>query len=149
MEETAKILFDTYIVLKRKVHRVVDNMAETKQLENPFHKLTRRQMDVVLTVYRNEGATMAFIAERLMISRPSATSIINKLVKMGIVKKEKCEADGRQTRVNICDSVRDFVTEADTHIIKCFENVCRKMDDEDAIMLGKLVKKFKNRLEGN
>ncbi|TWT35722.1 HTH-type transcriptional regulator MhqR [Posidoniimonas corsicana] len=78
------------------------------QLENRFgrlfreHGLTSSQYNV-LRILRGEGAPLPSleIASRLLRVAPAITGLINRLEDQGLVKRRRCEQDGRVVFVEI------------------------------------------------
>ena len=79
----------------RKLHELMSacNSEVTDQLGVCELKVTQiRQLKIIAN---NKGLTFGRFAEILNITRPSVTEIVNKLIQMGCVKKNKSEEDGR------------------------------------------------------
>lgn len=54
-----------------------------------------KQLNYVNIIGVKEGVTYGDLADTLGITKPSVTSIANKLIKLGIVDKHQCKEDGR------------------------------------------------------
>ena len=79
----------------RKLHELMSacNSEVTDQLG--VCGLKAAQVQQLKIIANNKGLTFGRFAEILNITRPSVTEIVNKLIQMGCVKKNKSEEDGR------------------------------------------------------
>jgi len=76
------------------------------------HDTTLPRFDVLATLLANpEGMKMSDLSQRLMVSNGNVTSIVNRLVKNGLVDRTNLESDRRAFLAKITPKGHDFVTE--------------------------------------
>ncbi|MEI4235094.1 MarR family winged helix-turn-helix transcriptional regulator [Roseovarius sp. D22-M7] len=74
--------------------------------------LTAVQFRVLQIVAERGNCTATEIAHKMRVSQATVTSLVDKLVKRGVVTREKSKTDRRQTHIIITKSGRDLVTHA-------------------------------------
>jgi len=67
--------------------------------EKEINKLTMGQILYLETIYELKNPTFGQIAEKLNVSKPSVTAIVQKLISAGYVKKEQSTEDKREYHV--------------------------------------------------
>jgi DNA-binding MarR family transcriptional regulator len=74
--------------------------------------LTAAQFRVLQVVAERGLCTAKDIARRMSISQATVTSLVDKLVRQGMVTRERCETDRRQTNIVITDRGRETIKKA-------------------------------------
>ena len=78
---------------------------ESKAFEQEgFSDITMHQMLYLETISRLKQPTFGEIADFLNVTRPSVSTIIKKLIKLGYVKKIQSSADGRVYHLYLTDN---------------------------------------------
>lgn len=73
--------------------QVVDALAK--------HEITLPQFDVLATLRFSEGATQQELAERLLVTKGNVCGVLDRLEKLGWVKRNPDPNDGRVNRVGL------------------------------------------------
>jgi DNA-binding MarR family transcriptional regulator len=74
--------------------------------------LTAAQFRVLQVVAERGLCTAKDISQRMSISQATVTSLVDKLVRQGMVTRERCETDRRQTNIVITDRGRETIEKA-------------------------------------
>lgn len=74
--------------------------------------LTAVQFRVLQVVADRDSCTATEIAQQMRVSQATVTSLVDKLVKHGVVVREKSETDRRQTNIVITDAGRETIRRA-------------------------------------
>jgi DNA-binding MarR family transcriptional regulator len=64
--------------------------------EIPVGELKIKQLRYIEIIGKSSSLTFSQFAEKLQITKPSVTSIINQLIKLECVRKNQCSMDGRK-----------------------------------------------------
>ncbi len=96
-------------------NRVVKELDQDLERE---HRLSLSTFSVLATLIRDPGGElrMSELADRVLISRPGMTRLIERLERDGLVARRRCESDSRQIYAAITDHGRERLAAADeTH----------------------------------
>lgn len=74
--------------------------------------LTAVQFRVLQIVAERNSCTATLIARQMRVSQATVTSLVDKLVKAGVVTREKSKTDRRQTNIIITQQGRDIIRQA-------------------------------------
>jgi DNA-binding MarR family transcriptional regulator len=109
--------------------------------------LTIAQLDTMAYLYEHKKAKMSEMAKNAGVKMPTMTDMVNKLVNMGIVKREHDERDRRTVWVHITKNVEKMVF---SHLKQRDEAVAGIMDVltvEEKKHAAAILKKIVNSLE--
>lgn len=83
--------------LTEKAHRLIIRELEARGIEGivPSHG------GILLLLFTGEAYTMKELAEKIHRTKPTVTVLVDKLVSLGYVTKEKCREDGRSTWIRL------------------------------------------------
>ncbi len=117
---------------------IMENIKDSEKID-PFSFL---RLEVLRFIKEKVNPTMKDIANYLCITPPSATSLINALVKKGLVRRVRDKKDRRMIRLEVTDK-------GEKHLKKEFERITRKikkiytrLSDKEIKELIKILKKF-------
>ena len=74
--------------------------------------LTAVQFRVLQIVAERGSCTATLIAQQMRVSQATVTSLVDKLVKHGVVTREKSQTDRRQTNIIVTKQGRDIIRHA-------------------------------------
>ncbi len=86
-------------ILTRKIEEIEASVTENSEL----NELTRKQIYYLDIINQMQNPTLGELAQKLGLSKPSITVIIEKLVKAGYVVKVQSDADRRVSHIHIGD----------------------------------------------
>lgn len=115
------------------------------------HGVHPAQMFCLSEIAHNDGATQSDLADKLHISRPTLTVMLQKMEKAGMIERRADESDQRYTRIyltpegeRIHDRMHDIIGEAITEMNGSLSETDRR---ELARLLGLLADSIDNALE--
>ncbi|SFU02268.1 MarR family winged helix-turn-helix transcriptional regulator [Sedimentitalea nanhaiensis] len=101
--------------------------------------LTAVQFRVLQVVAESGHCTSTAISQRMRVSQATVTSLVDKLVKSGMVVREKSEADRRQTNIVITDQGRKTIEDAPDPLQQRYVRKFAALEDwEQAMILASL-----------
>ncbi|MCT4509838.1 MAG: MarR family transcriptional regulator [Tepidibacter sp.] len=103
---------------RKKYQKFLENELKEHNIDNivPSHG------SILSVLYKNNGRlTMKEIASLIRRDKSTVTSLCNKLVSFGYIKKEKCEQDRRVTYITLTQKGIDIKPE--------FEEISKKLID--------------------
>jgi DNA-binding MarR family transcriptional regulator len=113
-----------------------------KLKENHVKGLVPSHGDILICLYNNDRITMKDIAQKINKTRPTVTVLVDKLEKLGYVKRENSNKDNRYTYISLTQKGKDFKP----LFIKISEELNNKLyknlSDEDEKILEKLLEKI-------
>lgn len=83
--------------LTRKMEEIEVDIIENSELS----KLTRKQIYYVDIINQMKNPTLSEIADRLGLSKPSVTVFVEKLVRLGYLKKVRSDEDRRVSHIHL------------------------------------------------
>ncbi len=92
-------LAESIDLLTRKIEEIESEVIENSELK----KLSRRQIYYLDIINQMENPILSELAEKLGLSKPSITSIVEKLVQKDYVVKVKSDADRRVSHIHLGD----------------------------------------------
>ncbi len=90
-------LADSIDVLTRKIEEIEADVIENSELT----KLSRKQIYYLDIINQMKNPTLGELAEKLGLSKPSITVIVEKLVQSGYIEKVKSDADRRVSHIHL------------------------------------------------
>lgn len=109
--------------------------------------MTVSQLDTMAYLYDNKKAKMSELAKNACVKMPTMTDMVNKLLKLGLVKREHDEKDRRTVWVSITKNVEKMVA---FHLNKRDENIAaimKVLTEEEKKQSVIILKKLVNSLE--
>ena len=134
---------------------IISEMAKVSKLTNKINdkfykrfKLTRIQFTALgfLYVVGETGYSLSEISEKLDITKPSASTLIDRMVKLSMVERVSNKEDRRRIRIIITSYGKEIMEEA----LKLNEEFKKKslsfLTEEERLTFYKLLLKIKNNL---
>ncbi len=96
---TILTLADSIDLLTRKIEEIEVDVIENSELA----KLSRKQIYYLDIIDQMKNPTLGELAEKLGLSKPSITVIVENLVRNGYIEKVKSDADRRVSHIHLGD----------------------------------------------
>ncbi len=123
---------DTCLIAIRRILRATELYGrELKQTSG----ITAVQFRVLQIISERSHATAKEISVRMRVSQATVTSLVDKLVRQGMVVREKSEQDRRQTNIHITPKGRQTLDEAPDPLQQRFVRKFDAMEDWEQSML--------------
>jgi DNA-binding MarR family transcriptional regulator len=136
-----KLALEAWESLFRAQHELFDEMV--KDFDDAH--LSQAEYDVLLTATRSPGMTARLrdVTSNMLISQPSVSRLIDRLVSLGLISKCPDPEDGRGALVKATDAgARAFRALATVHGRSIAERMSR-LDDEELRLLRDLAEKLR------
>lgn len=124
------------------LHRASQRASEIFALETRDFDLTARQFAVLSSVAQHEGLSQTDLVRLTGIDRSTLADVVQRLLRRGIIQRERTMQDGRTYAVTLStqgrellDAIKPYVRRADRAVLSC-------LGDED----GKLAAQILSRL---
>lgn len=98
--------------------------------------------DILAMLYQYNKLTMKEIAEKIHRTKPTVTILVNKLEKLGFVKREKSSEDSRITYIMLTSKSEDFKPIFEKISKDLNKMLFKKLTNKEAQLLDKLLKKM-------
>jgi DNA-binding MarR family transcriptional regulator len=96
-----------YFVSRAKANMI--KFIENKLKENKLDDLIPTHGNILTALYESDKKlTMKEIAKKIGKDKSTVTSLVNKLITLGYVEKEKCTKDKRVTYIDLTQKSRDI-----------------------------------------
>lgn len=137
---------DKYIVyFISKTRKKMIKFIEKKLKEKGLKDLVPAYGNILTVLYDNNGKlSMNEIGKLIGKDKSTVTLLVNKLSKLGYVKKEKCKEDRRITYVIITTKGREIEGKFDDISNEVYSTAYKDFTDEEKELLLKLLKKLNN-----
>lgn len=89
------------ISLISKIRERSNKLIETEMSQNGIEGIVTSHGDIIYALFKNERMTMAEIANKIGRDKSTVTALIDKLVKLGYVMKERDTEDTRVVYVTL------------------------------------------------
>ena len=140
---------DKYIVhFVSKTKKKMINFIDDKLKENKLDEIVPSYGNILTVLFDNDGKlTMRQIGELVGKDKSTITSLVNKLVKLGYVEKQKSEKDKRVTFVLITQKGRNIEEKFNGISKQVLETAYKDFTLKEKKELLRLLKKLNNNFE--
>lgn len=140
---------DKYIVyFISKTKKKMVNFIEKKLKEKGLNDLVPSYGNILTALYDNDGKlSMKEIGELIGKDKSTVTPLVNKLSKLGYVKKEKCKEDRRLTYVKITEKGKEIEGKFNDISKEVYLKAYKDFSVEEREILLKLLKRLNNNFD--
>ena len=96
------------LTLISKIHEKGNRFIIEELKKNGAVGLVPSHGDILVCLYQNDKMTMKEIAEKIHRTRPTVTVLVDKLKKLGYLKREISQNDNRYTYITLTKKGQDF-----------------------------------------
>ena len=101
-KEQARQLYQTVRMLKDRLGHKFS--CRQREAEVPCGDLTFAQSNVLIVIEEKGELSLKELADALHVSRPSASTMVDRLVEMGALVREQSKKDRREVRIRLSES---------------------------------------------
>ncbi|NWH06040.1 MarR family transcriptional regulator [Desulfobacter latus] len=105
-------------------------------------ELQVNQLHYLKIIDRTDDMTFGKFAEILKVTKPSVTEIVNKLIKLNVVKKKQCTWDKRIFYIKLTEKGRNIARLPFLAEQKVVDIIAGVLDDEEIDTFIKIIKKL-------
>ncbi|MTI67247.1 MAG: MarR family transcriptional regulator [Firmicutes bacterium] len=125
---------------KKKMVNYIENQLE----KNGLNDLIPSHGNILTVLYNNGKLTMKEIANLIGRDKSTVTPLVNKLVKLGYIKKEKCQKDRRLTYITLSNKGVEIEAKYNKISKNLLDTAYENFTEEEQNNLLKLLKKLNN-----
>lgn len=142
----AQIDFEqTVSYLLAKVTTAFRNSLERKMGEIHLHG---GQIFILMELWKKDGQRQIDLAKRLNLSAPTVNKMVNGLIEINLVSRERIEDDGRSTRIFLTEGGITSRPEIESQWIDLEENCLVGLSETERLILFDLLGKLRNTYTG-
>src|SRR5271165_6207350 len=127
------------------LHRASQRASEIFALETRAFDLTARQFAVIATVAQHEGLSQTDLVRLTGIDRSTLADVVHRLLRRGIIQRERTMEDGRTYAVRLTEEGREMLDSIKPHARRADRAVLAHLGDEEgkaaAQALGRLLRR--------
>lgn len=94
-------------------------------------ELTTSQLRVLMIVHREPGPTLRALADHLRVAAPTASGLVDRLVRQGYLRREDDPCDRRVVRHQLTDEGLRIITELQREGRALLHAILSRLDDGD------------------
>ena len=113
-----------------------------EQWNNTFLDYSKNEVFALLYVYRKGSANMTEIADYLGVPLNTATGIVGRLEKRGVIKRERDVIDKRVVTIVICEEGKEFLAIQIKELEHYYRLYMDAVTEEEKLVLFRIAAKF-------
>lgn len=132
--------------LTKKMFTLFQRFHKLKEIPVFPNGLSRAEFSILINLYKEKGEpqTVSGIAKKLQISSPAVSRSLRVLEQRGIIRREVDVNDRRLTVVQITESGKTLLHQAEKNTCELMESVLKQMDPEEVKHLYEYLEQFFN-----
>ncbi len=118
-------------VMKRlRMRLMVKHHAIHGFLDGPGSDLTMPQFTALMVVREHKSLSLKELAKAMQVSSPSASSMVDRLVEMGMLKRQQNESDRREIRLHLSKIGNEAVKSLENHFLSTLVELLERLGPE-------------------
>lgn len=127
--------------LVSKIHEKGNRFIIEELKNNGAEGLVPSHGDILVCLYKNSRMTMKDIANCIHRTKPTVTVLVDKLEKLGYLKREASNEDNRSTNIVLTQKGEDFQTTFEKISKNLNEMLYKNLSPEESELMEKLLRK--------
>lgn len=124
-----------------KIHEKGNRFIIEELKNNGAEGLVPSHGDILVCLYKNSKMTMKDIANCIHRTKPTVTVLVDKLEKLGYLKREVSNEDSRSTNIVLTQKGEDFQTTFEKISKNLNEMLYKNLSPEESELMEKLLRK--------
>lgn len=124
-----------------KIHEKGNRFIIEELKNNGAEGLVPSHGDILVCLYKNSKMTMKDIANCIHRTKPTVTVLVDKLEKLGYLKREASDEDSRCTYIVLTQKGKDFQTTFEKISKNLNEMLNKNLSPEESELIEKLLRK--------
>ena len=124
-----------------KIHEKGNRFIIEELKNNGAEGLVPSHGDILVCLYKNSKMTMKDIANCIHRTKPTVTVLVDKLEKLGYLKREASNEDNRSTNIVLTQKGEDFQTTFEKISKNLNEMLNKNLSPEESELMEKLLRK--------
>ena len=118
-------------IIHNRVMRIYADHKWTHCNLNLDSELTFPQVKTIMATHEREAVTIKNLSQMLGISSPSASTMVDRLVEMGILTREQDPEDRRRVVVQVSPKAQEDIREMEKALLESFLQIAQKLGPEN------------------
>ena len=135
------ICMSAILSLISKIHEKGNRFIMDELKNNGAEGLAPSHGDILVCLYKNGKMTMKDIAACIHRTKPTVTVLVDKLEKLGYLKREASEKDSRYTNIVLTQKGEDFKVTFEKISKDLNEMLLKNLSEKEALLLEELLRK--------
>ena len=127
--------------LVSKIHEKGNRFIVEELKNNGAEGLVPSHGDILVCLYKNGKMTMKDIANSIHRTKPTVTVLVDKLEKLGYIKREASEEDNRSTNIVLTQKGEDFKVIFEKISNELNKMLYKNLSPEESELIEKLLRK--------
>ncbi len=140
-------VFDPLVEIVALLTRKAAEMQSTAERSGGFSDLSLRQIYYLDTIARLDNPSPTELAQALGVSKPSVTSAVEKLARLGYVGKVSSDEDRRSYHLHLTEKAQGFIQAHDRMHQELAQALTAGLDEAEVVQLQRLLQKVVERLK--
>lgn len=146
MQDTIKIEHSDILKLISKIRRILRyEMIRVSQ----SHGFTAPQLMVIKFIAENQPVTLSDLSKEIGLGNSTTSGIIDRLVKQGVLNRERSEADRRMVYITLTQRTQELAESINSSKEMFFKNIFSKISEEDKTQMCESLQKLYTVLSEN
>ncbi len=125
-----------------KIHEKGNRFIIDELKNNGAEGLVPSHGDILVCLYKNGKMTMKDIADCIHRTKPTVTVLVDKLEKLGYLKREASEKDSRYTNIVLTQKGEDFKPTFEKISKDLNEMLLKNLSENETLLLEELLRKI-------
>ncbi len=130
--EQARALHKIVRMLRRRVMRRHAAVCASPDSRIACLEVTLDQLHAVMAIREHGQVTIKELAEALEVSAPSASTMVERLVELGVLTREHSQVDRREVVVRVSPEAEESIEHTEEQILQSITEVLEKIGPEYA-----------------
>lgn len=137
---------DKYIVyFISKTKKKMTKFIENKLKENDINEIVPSYGNILTALYNNDGKlSMKDIGNLVGKDKSTITALVNKLLQLGYIKKDKCNEDKRVTFITLTEKGKELEGKFENISNEVYKTAYKGFSNEEKEIFLRLLKKMNN-----
>ncbi len=132
------------------LHRASQRASEIFAIETRDFDLTARQYAVLTTIAQQEGLSQTDLVRVTGIDRSTLADVVQRLLRRGIIQRERTSQDGRTYAVTLSEEGRDLLDAIKPYARRADRTVLSCLGEEDGKIAAQILSRLLRKAgEGN
>ncbi len=128
--------------LVSKIHEKGNRFIVEELKNNGAERLAPSHGDILVCLYKNGKMTMKDIANCIHRTKPTVTVLVDKLEKLGYLKREASDEDNRSTNIVLTQKGEDFKVTFEKISEELNEMLYKNLSPEESKLIEELLRKI-------
>ena len=106
-------------------------IGKRPSMKDPFGELTNTQSQAVFKISRITPCTLSDVAKTLMISKSSASTLVERLVVKGVLERKQDPDNRRRVLITVAKQAQKFQKTIEQELVRELEKIANHMPKKD------------------